>query len=397
MKMRKWWGAARAVPCAMAAPQGKDLYKPISFGKDLLASGVVAAISKMAVAPVEQVLLQALSKQIQADQQYKGTVARFVRIPGEQGRDPVLLPHPHAFPLSPKPCQNKSFQKRLFQTAVSIGFFSFCCGNLANIIRYFPVQALNLAFKDKYKHILFMGHGERKYIDFYVSPFPHHGESMHNCCIGEIHRPVVTEDWMVIDEKDVICYLDRSYSSCFKVSFSICNQGQYYSIVILYFHNCIQQFLCFQFWKWFSANLASGGAAGVTPMCVVYPLNFATRLAADIGKEISFILGAAEQQFQGLGDCIIKIAKTDGLPGLYRVSVQGIILYPASYFGCCDTIKGLLPNAKQTPFIVSFFVVQVVTTSSGMLSYPFNAVRRRMMMQVRSSLQSFSENCLLDF
>ena len=41
----------------------------------------------------------------------------------------------------------------------------------------------------------------------------------------------------------------------------------------------------FQFWRWFLANLASGGAAGVTSLCVVYPLDFArTRLGADIGK-----------------------------------------------------------------------------------------------------------------
>lgn len=33
------------------------------------------------------------------------------------------------------------------------------------------------------------------------------------------------------------------------------------------------------------ANLASGGAAGATSLCVVYPLDFArTRLGADIGK-----------------------------------------------------------------------------------------------------------------
>lgn len=38
--------------------------------------------------------------------------------------------------------------------------------------------------------------------------------------------------------------------------------------------------------KFFLGNLASGGAAGATSMCVVYPLDFArTRLAADIGKD----------------------------------------------------------------------------------------------------------------
>ena len=30
------------------------------------------------------------------------------------------------------------------------GFLAFWRGNLANVIRYFPTQALNFAFKDKY-------------------------------------------------------------------------------------------------------------------------------------------------------------------------------------------------------------------------------------------------------
>ncbi|GAB0189378.1 ADP/ATP translocase 1 [Grus japonensis] len=105
----------------MAGPQGKDLYDPIAFGKDLLAGGVAAAISKTVVAPIERVKLllqvQASSKQIRVDQQYKGMVDCFMRIPKEQG------------------------------------FFSFWRGNLANVIRYFPTQALNFAFKDKYKQI----------------------------------------------------------------------------------------------------------------------------------------------------------------------------------------------------------------------------------------------------
>ncbi|XP_007059219.1 ADP/ATP translocase 4 [Chelonia mydas] len=248
----------------MQASENQQLFDPISFVADLMAGGIAAAVSKTTVAPIERVKLllqvQASSKQIRADQQYKGMIDCFVRIPKEQG------------------------------------FLSFWRGNLANVIRYFPTQALNFAFKDKYKQIFISGVDKDK-----------------------------------------------------------------------------------QFWKWFFANLASGGAAGATSLCVVYPLDFArTRLAADIGK------GLAERQFKGLGDCIVKIAKSDGLVGLYQgfgVSVQGIIVYRASYFGCYDTIKGLLPNPKQTPFVLSFLIAQAVTTFSGILSYPFDTVRRRMMMQ----------------
>ncbi|XP_029445752.1 ADP/ATP translocase 4 isoform X2 [Rhinatrema bivittatum] len=241
-----------------------QLFDVMSFVTDLIAGGVAAAISKTTVAPIERVKLllqvQHSSKQISADMQYKGMIDCFVRIPREQG------------------------------------FLSFWRGNLANVIRYFPTQALNFAFKDKYKQIFMSG---------------------------------------IVKEKE--------------------------------------------FWKWFLANLASGGAAGATSLCFVYPLDFArTRLAADIGK------GLEERQFKGLGHCIVTIAKSDGLPGLYRgfgVSVQGIIVYRAAYFGCYDTIKGMLPNPKETPMIISFLIAQAVTTFSGILSYPFDTVRRRMMMQ----------------
>jgi solute carrier family 25 (adenine nucleotide translocator) protein 4/5/6/31 len=236
----------------------------VSFAKDFIAGGVSAAISKTAVAPIERVKLllqvQHASKQIAESQRYKGIIDAFVRIPKEQG------------------------------------LLSYWRGNLANVIRYFPTQALNFAFKDKYKQIFLGG----------------------------------------VDKKT-------------------------------------------QFWRYFAGNLASGGAAGATSLCFVYPLDFArTRLAADIGKT------GADRQFNGLGDCLMKVFKSDGLIGLYRgfnVSVQGIIIYRAAYFGFFDTAKGMLPDPKNTPIVISWLIAQTVTTISGIISYPFDTVRRRMMMQ----------------
>ena len=97
--------------------------------------------------------------------------------------------------------------------------------------------------------------------------------------------------------------------------------------------------------KFFFGNLASGGAAGATSLLFVYPLDFArTRLGADIGKS------AAERQFNGLLDCLMKIVKTDGVSGLYQgftVSVLGIIAYRACYFGGFDTGKRFLPEVES--------------------------------------------------
>ncbi|KAM3722584.1 ADP,ATP carrier protein [Dirofilaria immitis] len=133
------------------------------------------------------------------------------------------------------------------------------------------------------------------------------------------------------------------------------------------------------FWKFFGGNLLSGGAAGATSLCFVYPLDFArTRLAVDVGK-------GATREFNGLVDCLVKVVKSDGPIGLYRgfmVSVQGIIVYRAAYFGLFDTIKMMVStDKKKLNFFVAWMIAQVVTVGSGILSYPWDTVRRRMMMQ----------------
>lgn len=65
---------------------------------------------------------------------------------------------------------------------------------------------------------------------------------------------------------------------------------------------------------------------------------------------------------------------------LYRRKL-GIIIYRAAYFGFYDTARGMLPDPKNTPIYISWAIAQVVTTVAGIVSYPFDTVRRRMMMQ----------------
>jgi len=234
-----------------------------NFMLDFALGGVSAAISKTAVAPIERIKLllqtQDANAKITSDKKYKGIVDCLVRVPKEEG--------------------------------VS----AFWRGNLANVIRYFPTQALNFAFKDTYKKVF--------------CPF----------------NPKT------------------------------------------------------DFWKFFFGNLASGGAAGATSLMVVYPLDFArTRLAADVGK------GAADRQFTGLTDCLGKIYRSDGMKGLYQgfgVSVLGIIIYRACYFGGYDTLKRVLFSDGKTSILFKFFVAQIVTGVSGLVSYPLDTVRRRLMMQ----------------
>merc|ERR1711864_65063 len=126
----------------------------------------------------------------------------------------------------------------------------------------------------------------------------------------------------------------------------------------------------------FGANIASGGAAGTMSLLFVYSLDYCrTRLANDAeGK-------GGERQFNGLIDVYVKTLKSDGIQGLYRgftISAVGIFIYRGMYFGLFDTLKPFL--GKDANVGLSFLLGWAVTVTAGLMSYPIDTVRRRMMM-----------------
>lgn len=76
---------------------------------------------------------------------------------------------------------------------------------------------------------------------------------------------------------------------------------------------------------------------------------------------------------------------SDGPAGLYRgfgISVIGIVAYRAAYFGMYDTGKAaFFADAKKANFFAMWGFAQFVTVSAGIISYPLDTVRRRLMMQ----------------
>jgi solute carrier family 25 (adenine nucleotide translocator) protein 4/5/6/31 len=132
----------------------------------------------------------------------------------------------------------------------------------------------------------------------------------------------------------------------------------------------------------FAKNVASGGAAGASSLLFVYSLDYArTRLAND-AKAAKKSGGAAERQFNGLIDVYRKTLASDGVAGLYRgfvISCVGIIVYRGCYFGFYDTLKPLLLS-KDAGLLSSFLLGYGVTVSAGLVSYPVDTIRRRMMM-----------------
>jgi len=235
--------------------------KKLGFFESFMLSGVAAGVSKTAAAPIERVKLlvqnqDEMIKQGRLDKPYSGVIDCTTRVLKTEG------------------------------------VYPFWRGNLANVLRYFPTQALNFAFKDSIKAI-------------FKTP------------------------------KDVPNYMK------------------------------------------FGTNIASGGAAGTMSLLFVYSLDYArTRLANDAkGK-------GGERQFNGLVDVYVKTLKSDGIQGLYRgftISAVGIFIYRGMYFGLYDTLKPLLLGADAGVGI-SFILGWAVTVTAGLMSYPIDTVRRRMMM-----------------
>jgi solute carrier family 25 (adenine nucleotide translocator) protein 4/5/6/31 len=121
--------------------------------------------------------------------------------------------------------------------------------------------------------------------------------------------------------------------------------------------------------------------AGATSLMFVYSLDYArTRLANDAKSAKK----GGERQFNGLVDVYRKTLASDGVAGLYRgfgPSVLGIIVYRGLYFGMYDSLKPVvLQGPLEGNFLASFALGWVVTTGSGICSYPLDTVRRRMMM-----------------
>jgi solute carrier family 25 (adenine nucleotide translocator) protein 4/5/6/31 len=134
------------------------------------------------------------------------------------------------------------------------------------------------------------------------------------------------------------------------------------------------------FWKSMGTKLVSGGLAGGVANTICYPFDFArTRLASDLGK--------GGGQFKGIGDCIMTTLRQQGITGLYTgwtVTVLGAFVYRAGQLGLFKQIQDLNPYQADKGIlgaVSSFVAVTTARTAIMPFNYPFDTVRRRMMLQ----------------
>ena len=98
---------------------------------------------------------------------------------------------------------------------------------------------------------------------------------------------------------------------------------------------------------------------------------------------ISLMMYYCSQRFSLLSFTLICICRSDGIGGLYRgfgISCVGIFIYRGLYFGLYDTLKPIVLRKNETSFALHFLLGWFVTSFAGIIDYPVDTVRRRMMM-----------------
>ena len=133
-----------------------------------------------------------------------------------------------------------------------------------------------------------------------------------------------------------------------------------------------------QFWRFFAANMASGGVAGALSLVFVYPLDYVRTVQkydlAGRYKDESFV------------SILRNVVRKRGVLALYSgfgISVLGIVVYRAPYFGLFDLLRTANPYRLDKGAMGSaskFAIAQTCAVTASFLSYPLNTVRRRQQM-----------------
>jgi solute carrier family 25 (adenine nucleotide translocator) protein 4/5/6/31 len=122
-------------------------------------------------------------------------------------------------------------------------------------------------------------------------------------------------------------------------------------------------------------NILSGALAGMTSMLIFHPFDFAhTKISTDKKNKLL----NKKPKYKNLKDVYKQEYKKGGLKGIYRgipMSCTTMFIYRGLYFGLYDTFKNYAKNSFSKSLIG-----WGSTIAAGAAAYPFDTVRRRMMM-----------------
>lgn len=72
--------------------------------------------------------------------------------------------------------------------------------------------------------------------------------------------------------------------------------------------------------------------------------------------------------------------RSGGVYNGFAVSCAGIVIYRGAYFGIYDTCAPMMSSTGGSGFLMKFALAYAVTVAAGLISYPLDTIRRRMMM-----------------
>merc|ERR1711959_480157 len=104
-----------------------------------------------------------------------------------------------------------------------------------------------------------------------------------------------------------------------------------------------------------------------------------TRLASDVGS--------GKKTWDGIADCIMKTIRQGGITGLYRgsaVTIAGAFVYRGGQLGLFGQIMDANPYKQDEGMlgiIAAFTCATVARTVTTPFNYPFDTIRRRMMLE----------------
>lgn len=100
-------------------------------------------------------------------------------------------------------------------------------------------------------------------------------------------------------------------------------------------------------------------------------------MAVDLG-------GRENRRYRSVNQCLGEAFRYNGIASIYRgyvFSVVGAFIYRCLYFGLYDTIMECVRPEYAHKLWVEFPVAELSCTTAGIVSYPLDTVRRRMMVQ----------------
>ncbi|GMT36986.1 hypothetical protein PFISCL1PPCAC_28283, partial [Pristionchus fissidentatus] len=131
-------------------------------------------------------------------------------------------------------------------------------------------------------------------------------------------------------------------------------------------------------WRYFAGSILAGGVGGGTSLLLLYPLDFArTRMAIDVKSDGS-------RRYTNVAHCLRRTRQTLGTTAWYRgfsSALQFVFVSRAVFFGLFDTIRtGKVKDQRDMSFFTTLALAQTCLIISGFTCYPFDTIRRRLMM-----------------